>query len=306
MVAVELGARGIFAFKVGPRILLYGTESYRNHYEEKEKQAVENWRQKYYSKEKRTVELHYADQDSGYAKFFPHEKKLEQDLVTGETFEVRINGAGFRGPDFATKKSTDVRVLTLGSSSTFGFYDRDTETYPYLMKKVLERQCPKYSFEVINFGIPHLTSHQILALFRSEGLPLKPDVITFYEGNNDSLIAPAPEEQSRGAAFYAGLRERLLIVNLADHLLSAKASSQLRGFDPEYSRQRTQVFLENLDAIRVLAERNGIKMVVATQQRRADFEGRERAKGVTYKQEVAELRGRLRNRGDWQGIRYRC
>jgi lysophospholipase L1-like esterase len=84
-----------------------------------------------------------------------------------------------------------VRVLTLGASSTFGFYDRDNETYPYYLQQFLNQHCISGpEFEVINFGIPHASSRMLATLFLNEGLPLNPDVVTFYQGRNDSVVMP--------------------------------------------------------------------------------------------------------------------
>lgn len=78
-------------------------------------------------------------------------------------------------------------MVTLGASSTFGYYTRDDETYPHYLERYLSQRLAAGSrAEVINLGIPHLRSEEILALFRAEGLPLDPDVVTVYLGANDS------------------------------------------------------------------------------------------------------------------------
>ena len=86
-----------------------------------------------------------------------------------------------------TKKPGVTRIITLGSSSTFGYYDRDNETYPYYLEQILNKALRSTGrFEVINLGIPHLRSEEILSLFQAEAIPLRPDVVTFYEGVNDA------------------------------------------------------------------------------------------------------------------------
>ena len=105
--SVELGLLAFFALKVGPRIIFYGTESHRNWTRETEQKGRENWQEKHYKG--RSVEIH-RDHMAEYSKFFPNEKKLEQDFRTGETFDVRINNAGFRGPDLSRES-----VLTCAS-----------------------------------------------------------------------------------------------------------------------------------------------------------------------------------------------
>src|SRR4051794_34635657 len=42
------------------------------------------------------------------------------------------------------------------------------------------------AFEVINLGIPHMTTWKIYSILMEEALPLHPDVVTFYEGVNNA------------------------------------------------------------------------------------------------------------------------
>src|SRR5204862_98517 len=79
----------------------------------------------------------------------------------------------------------------LGGSSTFGYGSNDNETYPsHLQARLNERCKSQRRYEVINLGIPHLTSTMIRELFIAEGIPLAPDVVVFYEGYNDSATTP--------------------------------------------------------------------------------------------------------------------
>jgi len=55
-----------------------------------------------------------------------------------------------------------VRVVTLGASSTFGFHNRDDQTYPRQLENLLNQEARGSTrYEVINLGIPHLTSDEI-------------------------------------------------------------------------------------------------------------------------------------------------
>ena len=91
-----------------------------------------------------------------------------------------------------------MRVLALGASSTFGYYSRDDQTYPFLLERELEARCrDRQRYEVINLGIPHLDSPSIAALFQSEGAVLDPDVVTFYEGVNDTNAVVRKLERDR-------------------------------------------------------------------------------------------------------------
>lgn len=102
-----------------------------------------------------------------------------------------------------------LRVVTLGASSTFGYHDRDDETYPFLLEQALDAQRPA-TFEVLNMGILHNTSRQILALFEEDVLPAEPDVVIFYEGVNDTVVYQAP--------WLARLEARLLLARCSTSL----------------------------------------------------------------------------------------
>jgi lysophospholipase L1-like esterase len=76
------------------------------------------------------------------------------------------------------------RVVCLGESSTFGYHNADTETYPFLLQELLTRaQLP---VQVINAGFPYYNSGSIVSLFNAEILAYQPDLITLYAGYNDT------------------------------------------------------------------------------------------------------------------------
>ncbi len=144
----------------------------------------------------------HTDRRQGYSKYFPHQKRVDYDRKTGHVFKVGINAAGFRGRDVEGKAG--IRVVALGASSTFGYGSRDDETYPVYLESYLNEACEQ-SVEVINLGMPHMTSGQVLSLFQNEGIPLNPDVVTFYGGANDTVgeqtYAPWLERHSVLAKF---------------------------------------------------------------------------------------------------------
>ena len=52
-----------------------------------------------------------------------------------------INSQGFRGPDFKIAKPEGVfRVMCLGESSTFGYHNRDDETYPFILGRLFVQE----------------------------------------------------------------------------------------------------------------------------------------------------------------------
>jgi hypothetical protein len=319
---LELALRGYFALQVGPRVLAYGTPWYRNAFSEHRKEELiqqharelVGWDASESALD--TVSKHNNLQ-RGYFKFFPHETKYIKDIDSGKILPVTINSHGFRGKEFSLQKPHDViRVLTLGASSTFGFFNKDDETYPYLLEQRLNQACHGLKrFEVINFAIPDADSNEIRAMFMAEGLGLDPDVITFYEGRNDSArLRPMDFRQAHQSETSAGwprglwnattrtfILARFVDEQFAAHtLVSAEdALASLHNVSAETSKQ----FLSNLDSIRRMAERRNILFIVANQQANSKSwfgiptSQRMSQQGVTYSDEMAGIE-RILQRGE--------
>lgn len=320
---LELALRGYFALQVGPRVLAYGTPWYRNAFGEHRKEELI----KQYDRERAgwnenedtldTVSKH-DNAKGGYLKFFPNETKYIKDIDTGEIVPVTISSHGFRGEDFSIAKPDDViRVLTLGASSTFGFYNKDDETYPYLLEARLNERCrgPK-RFEVINFAIPDARVEQIRAMFLAEGLDLDPDVVTFYEGRNDSArIRPMDFRQvtrriKASTSWLDGawdaMTRTFILARFLDEQFAADA--QVSADDAleslrNISARTSKAFLLDLDEIRKVADRRNILFIVANQQANSkSWFGIPQAErmgmqGVTYNDEVSGIE-RILQRGE--------
>lgn len=186
-------------------------------------------------------------------------------------------------------------ILTPGASSTFGFYDRDDETYPYYLQNTLDRSCPELTWEVINFGIPHMTSDMIFALFVKEGIPLQHDFVTFYSGNNDPLMKPNEETMSLPSRIWWQLTERLLMLKYLDYVIEFVSPTKIE-YDDKYAKIRSDFFLDNLFTIYENAKQNNIQLIVGTQQKWAKTtsgwlpdksEVRDLLAGVSYEEEDA-------------------
>jgi len=322
IVLLEIAIRSALAFKVGPRVFLYGTSYFRNipalgqgsgglpiegdvNAHRKGKHAAVG-----------NTDLEIGTEGTGYAKYFPNEPKIDYD-ENGQKFQVTINSQGFRGRDYTMAKPPGViRIVTLGASSTFGYYDRDDETYPSLLEgRLNQKKDESARFEVVNLGIPHLTSGQILALFLKEGLPLVPDVVTFYEGINDSSLMPDKVWQEkvregqetdsglkslkklfRNLSFmrdiYHEIRDKIIIVALGDSLLLSDVITYTQQDVEAHIEGKSSRFLSNLAALRDQCRDRGILFVVMTQQARSMAINE--VKGITYEEEVRIIQDKLK------------
>ncbi len=282
---LELGARAVFAPQAGAGALLYGTPWGRGMSEVTAPDPDH------------TVQQH-DNLQRGYSKYHPHQRRRDHD-EHGQGFDVTINGRGFRGPEFAPTKSPGaLRVITLGSSSTFGYHNRDDQTYPYYLARLLEEACG--DVEVLNLGIPHLEAHEIASLYEHEAAAYGADVVTFYEGINDSsaeLGASATLKQvAPVAALYRTLREHLFVVALAD-ALRARRDDALPPETPAEQERRAQRFLGGVARVHDAARRHGATLVVATQQAKSYLVPEDTIRGVTYAEEVARVQAALTRTG---------
>ena len=83
-----------------------------------------------------------------------------------------------------------IRVVCLGGSSTFGVFARDDSTYPAVLERLFsaDQGAEDGRVEVINAGIPHAETGNLVAMTRAELMDYAPDVITIYTGFNDAAF----------------------------------------------------------------------------------------------------------------------
>ncbi len=94
---------------------------------------------------------------------------------------AHINSLGFRGGEFSKKKQADkYRIVTLGSSTTYGTALSDKQTYPYLLEIYLNEIFGSNNIEVINGGLVDASSAEVLERFLFKVAPLEPDMIIIY------------------------------------------------------------------------------------------------------------------------------
>ncbi len=298
---LELGVRIYFATQVGAPILLYGSDWYR----ERERAVYERNRRDYEESEQQAAGIHRhhvgryrdyeSDQIGSYSKYLPNQTKTLVSATTGETISARINNHGFRGADFALEKPPGVRrVLTLGASSTFGYGNADTETYPYQLEQILNREGAGRRTEVINFTVPHATLDHIVSMFLAEGLALEPDFVTLYAGANDSAVV----EEGDGALGRVGraLASRLLSVAFARPLLRSALGPSTQLWSEDYARRRSEAFLRNVEALRHECAARGIRFIVATQQAKSLVVPKDAIQGLGYADEVRLVQARWQER----------
>lgn len=315
---IEAVLRVYFAFLIGPDVLWYGPAPI-------DEQAAAG--------DDAHMRATLEDAGTQYSKYAPYQVRKDKNPDTGESFRVAINGRGLRGEDYPDEKAPGtVRVITLGASSTFGYYSPDEGTYPRRLEKLLNDECKSVErFEVINFGIPHLLAAEILSLLVIEGLPLDPDVVTYYEGINDageaimgtikglsSAVPADPEAQPESEpsnieptglravlkritfirSFYRAARPHSLVLSLIDSMLSSRYQKIEKAIVLQRLEAGVAPYLATLDDIRAVLLDNDIEFILANQQAKSESIVREELKGISYQGEARMIRERLERDGE--------
>jgi len=268
------------AFRVGPSVLMYGFVS--------QQKEVEGTR------------IGYPDQRVGlYRKYAPNQIRYDYDPETQERFRVTINDKGFRGADFEADKAPEVtRVLSLGASSTFGYFARDDETYPSYLEEILTEACPGRTFEVLNLGIPHLRSEDILALFLAEAISYEPDIVTYYQGINDNVSVTGTRKKLRKMralrSIFHWFRRRSVLLTYSDLALTEGRERYDASQIDAHLGTRVQEYLRNVASIYAECRKRDIAFVVATQQAQSMLiPNRIDLRGLTYGEELDRVRMKL-------------
>jgi lysophospholipase L1-like esterase len=296
LLVLEVATRAFFATQVGPRVLLYGTHWQRNTVAAPPTPDNDPlaWSPQSHLNNVGDYRAYTAGA-TGYSKYFPYEQKLTGNPDGQGQFPVRINNHGLRGEDFTVEKPPGTfRILTLGASSTFGYHDRDDETYPVLLERELAHTgADGRRYEVINFGVPHATTDNTLALFLTEGVPLSPDMVTFYEGANDAAVIES-RDGTRSTGWRETLAERFLLGALLDRIVpSTDAADTDWWWSDELAERRSRAFIANLDRLAAECRRRGIRLIVCTQQFKSTLIPPEQLRGLTYDQEVEQVRAKV-------------
>ena len=314
---IELSFRLVFAIKVNPTVLLFGTKFVQTRdLQQFDQMGVDRQSLKEQSEQKADEKsfMSIQNRQENYAKYFPNQEIYGYDL-NNERFPIMINELGLRGRVFTEPKPENtIRIINLGASPTFGDENRDNETYSSYMEEFLNQAVSSgdcqgiQAFEVMNFGLPRLNSDQIYSLFLAEALPLEPDIITFYEGVNDTTVykgaAGAAAHAAKRFAFiykirdlFLFLRDKVITLALIDNAIDVKRADFTEEDLLEHQKGRSEHFLDNLSRFYEECRTRGILFIVANQQSASTSLPRKEMKGVTFQDEVRLLREKLDQKG---------
>jgi lysophospholipase L1-like esterase len=195
--------------------------------------------------------------------------------VDGDRIHIKINSLGFRGDEITrVKPPRTVRVACLGASTTFcAEVSSNHVTWPHRLQEKLQAAYPGVSFQVINAAVGGYVASDSLRNLQYRVLPLQPDLVIYYEANNeivrDTRDLAAREglvAGSNGPSAVARLSKYSLMVDLAYKnlvILAGGRSASTRKLDrvppglPDH-------FIGVLDRMREELARDNIPLVLST------------------------------------------
>jgi len=117
-----------------------------------------------------------------------HNDELHTQIVPNQHFStININEHGFRGPEFTKIKTENTfRIFVLGGSTAFSSgVTSDESTFSGFLQKKFESENLPINVEVINAGIPAVTSFTEHWLVKNKLIHFEPDLLIIYDGWND-------------------------------------------------------------------------------------------------------------------------
>ncbi len=104
------------------------------------------------------------------------------------------NSRGFRMPEWGEKKEGSIRIIVLGGSTTYGYYNKyGKDVWPAMLGVKLNEKLP-VEVEVLNLGVNGYTINEIMGVLSMIVPSLSPDIILFHIGVNEAFAASYPDE----------------------------------------------------------------------------------------------------------------
>jgi len=193
--------------------------------------------------------------------------------VRGNTFHIAINSHGFRGDEFTIEKPPNtIRIVCLGASTTFSSEAAsNAATWPSLLQQHLQQDFPDVNVEVINAAVSGYVAADNLKNLKHRVLPLDPDLVIYYELNNQIVSDTQELARERGLlppphpAMVRAIVDHSLLANLVDKNLKiySRGRSTEERIDSIPLSLPTR-FLGQLEEMRrMLAERQ-VPLVLST------------------------------------------
>jgi lysophospholipase L1-like esterase len=195
--------------------------------------------------------------------------------IHGARIDIKVNSLGFRGDEFTRRKPANtIRIAVLGASTTFDAEVSSNEaTWPEQLQRKLRAAYPGVGIEVINAALGGYVAADNLKNLEHRVLPLDPDLVIYYEANNEIVRDTRKLARENGMAddtFRASPLGTLARYSLLADLVQKNAVILMRGRShggktmSSIPRDLPRHFLSVLDQMRVDLSRDKIRMMLST------------------------------------------
>jgi hypothetical protein len=197
--------------------------------------------------------------------------------VKGATIHIKINSLGFRGPEFSREKPPNTfRIVCLGASTTFSSEaSSNAAIWTQRLQDKLQAAYPDTRIEVINAAVGGYVASDNLKNLTHRVLPLDPDVVIYYEANNEIVKDTQELAASRGllgpngrrqSAFVSQMSRFSLTFDLAykNLVILMRSRTQAQGAIDRVPPELPARFIGVLDDMRSALAARGVPLVVST------------------------------------------
>jgi lysophospholipase L1-like esterase len=195
--------------------------------------------------------------------------------VKGARLHIKINSLGFRGDEFArVKPPHTIRIAVLGASTTFNAeVSSNHATWPHQLQELLRADYPDVTIEVVNAALGGYVAADNLKNLRHRVLPLNPDLVIYYEANNE-IVRDTRELALRQGLITTGGRSPLvttlsrysLMFDLAykNAIILARGRGGPAQKIDRVPRELPERFIGLLDQMRIELDRKSTPLMLST------------------------------------------
>jgi hypothetical protein len=187
----------------------------------------------------------------------------------GKNIHIKINSLGFRGDEFSVAKPANTfRIVCLGASTTFSAeVSSNQAVWTHRLQEKLQAAYPDRRIEVINAAVGGYVAADNLRNLKHRVLPLNPDLVIYYEANNEIVWDTQKLAIARGLVGADGGRQPRWVTSLSNLSLAfdlayknlailSRSRQSSAGKIDQIPRELPAHFLGQLDEMRsLLAER---------------------------------------------------
>ncbi|HET9218281.1 MAG TPA: GDSL-type esterase/lipase family protein [Terriglobia bacterium] len=197
--------------------------------------------------------------------------------LKGRNIHIKINSLGFRGEEISREKPPGTfRIVCLGASTTFSSeVSSNQKTWTHQLQEKLRAAFPGRPIEVVNAAVGGYVAADNLKRLKHHVLPLDPDLVIYYEANNEivkdtqalaierGLLAPGGGRQP---SWVTSLSKVSLMFDLAYKNLAiiARSRDDSTAKIDKIPKNLPERFIGTLDEMRAMLAERKVPLVLST------------------------------------------